>query len=207
MTGNVVRGLQCVVFDVGETLVDESRLWTSIANQAGVPAFTVLGVLGGLIERSEDHRRLWDVLGIERTEPRVAIEHRDLYPDAVDCIASVRKLNLRVGIAGNQPDGLELALDAAGVEADFVGSSAAWGVNKPNHAFFDRIITEAQAPPHAILYVGDRLDNDVLPAHRAGMRTAHIRRGPWGYLHALRAESAIADLRIDSLHELDALLR
>lgn len=31
----------------------------------------------------------------------------------------------------------------------------------------------------AILYVGDRLDNDILLARDAGMRTAFIRRGPW----------------------------
>lgn len=207
VAGNAVQGLQCVVFDVGETLVDESRLWISIANQAGVPVFTVCAILGGLIERGESHGRLWDLLGIERVEPPVIIEHRDLYPDALDCIAAARRLQLKVGIAGNQRQGLEGALNGAGLAADFIGSSAAWGVAKPNHDFFERIITEAQVPASAILYVGDRLDNDVLPAHRVGMRTAHIRRGPWGYLHALRAQSAIADLHIDSLHDLVTVLR
>jgi FMN phosphatase YigB (HAD superfamily) len=171
-----------------------------------VPVFTVCGVLGGLIERNENHGRLWDLLGVERVESRVVIEHRDLYPDALDCIAAARKLHLKVGVAGNQPEGLEGALDAAGLEADFIGSSAAWGVAKPNLEFFERIITEAHVPAREILYVGDRLDNDVLPAHRAGMRTAHIRRGPWGYLHARREEAAVADLQINSLHELVTLL-
>jgi FMN phosphatase YigB (HAD superfamily) len=129
------------------------------------------------------------------------------YPDALACIAAARQLNLRVGVAGNQPEGLEVALHAAGLEAGFIGSSVGWEVTKPNHDFFARIITEAQAPARTILYVGDRLHNDVLPAHRAGMRTAHIRRGPWGYLHARREESDIADVQIDSLHELASLLK
>ncbi len=35
--------------------------------------------------------------------------------------------------------------------------------------------------PSEVLYVGDRLDNDVLPAKSAGMQAVLIRRGPWGY--------------------------
>ena len=61
---------------------------------------------------------------------------------------------------------------------------------------------EAGVPAGEILYVGDRLDNDILPAHRAGMRTAHIRRGAWGYLHTGRPERAVADMKIESLNEL-----
>ncbi|MGH9098837.1 MAG: HAD hydrolase-like protein, partial [Acidimicrobiales bacterium] len=41
-----------------------------------------------------------------------------------------------------------------------------------------------------VAYVGDRLDNDVLPAKAAGMFAVFIRRGPWGHLHARRAEAA-----------------
>jgi hypothetical protein len=39
------------------------------------------------------------------------------------------------------------------------------------------------------------------------MRAAHIRWGPWGYLHAPRKESDIADLQIESLHDLTSLLK
>jgi FMN phosphatase YigB (HAD superfamily) len=58
-----------------------------------------------------------------------------------------------------------------------------------------------------IAYVGDRLDNDVMPARRAGMRTVLLRRGPWGYLHAERPEAALADAVTDSLASLPELLR
>jgi FMN phosphatase YigB (HAD superfamily) len=75
-------------------------------------------------------------------------------------------------------------------------------VRKPDPEFFARVADAAGVPAAAILYVGDRLDNDVLPAHRAGMRTAHLRRGTWGYLHARHPERAVADIRVDSLTEL-----
>jgi FMN phosphatase YigB (HAD superfamily) len=46
--------------------------------------------------------------------------------------------------------------------------------------------------------VGDRVDNDVLPALACGMEAVHIRRGPWGLLH----ETPEGARRIDSLLEL-----
>ena len=57
VVGHVLRGVRWVVFDVGETLVDESRLWEATAEQCGVSVATVCGVLGGLIERGEDYHR------------------------------------------------------------------------------------------------------------------------------------------------------
>lgn len=62
-----------------------------------------------------------------------------------------------------------------------------------------RVIEEAGLPARSILYVGDRLDNDVLPARRAGMRTAFLRRGPWGLIQGGRPEASVADLSIASL--------
>lgn len=191
-----------VVFDVGETLVDESRAWAVQAERAGVTPFTLMGLLGALIARDEDHRRVWDLLGVECPPGLPLIERTDLYPDALGCLRAAKQVGLSVGIAGNQPAGVEAQLRDAGFDVDFIASSAAWGVTKPSPEFFSRVITAAQLDPRQILYVGDRLDNDVLPALNAGMRTAFIRRGPWGYLHAQRSEVALADLHIESLAEL-----
>ena len=49
-----------------------------------------------------------------------------------------------------------------------------------------------------VMYVGDRVDNDVAPALAFGMAAVHIRRGPWGYLH----ETPPGVRRIESLLEL-----
>jgi FMN phosphatase YigB (HAD superfamily) len=80
---------------------------------------------------------------------------------------------------------------------DFVGSSVGWGVEKPAPEFFERIVAEARAEPGEVAYVGDRVDNDVLPALAAGMVAVHLRRGPWGHLHEPPAEA----LRVSSLAE------
>ncbi|WP_308159299.1 hypothetical protein [Curtobacterium sp. ISL-83] len=120
-------GVLGVVFDVGETLVDESRAWSTQAEAAGVTPFTLMGVLGALIARAEDHRRVWALLGVEEPAGRALIEEADLYPDALPCLRAADELGLVVGIAGNQPAGVEAQLHAAGFSPNFLASSAAWG--------------------------------------------------------------------------------
>ena len=87
-----------------------------------------------------------------------------------------------------------------------VASSAGLRAAKPAPGFFAAIARLAGFEPAAIAYVGDRVDNDILPALDAGMLAVHIRRGPWGYLHAEWPEARRADIRIDSLAQLPALL-
>ncbi|MDQ1130290.1 HAD family hydrolase [Microbacterium sp. SORGH_AS_0888] len=194
-----VRG---VVFDVGETLVDETRMWSARAVAVGVTPFTLMGVLGSLIERGEDHRRLWSLLDVDKPADAQPAVHGDLYPDALACLRAAERCGLVVGIAGNQPAGVEAQLRAAGCSPHFLASSHTWGVEKPSPDFFARVVAESRLPAHSILYVGDRLDNDVLPAREAGMRTALIRRGPWGFVHSRRPEADLADLSLSSLTEL-----
>lgn len=198
--------IRAIVFDVGETLVDETRLWTRTAHACGIPPFTLMGVIGGLIARGEDHSAVWSLLGIERPEVPASITVADPYSDALPCLRAARTAGFVVGIAGNQPSGTIACLRDLGIVADFVASSAAWKVAKPDAVFFDRVRRAAQCTPNEILYVGDRLDNDVRPAHAAGMRTALIRRGPWAYLQSARGKLDGVDLQLNSLDELTVMM-
>jgi FMN phosphatase YigB (HAD superfamily) len=134
------------------------------------------------LERSSNGKRitrhLWDILGVRRPGGPSPIEQVDLYLDALACLQTAKDRGLVVGIAGNQPAGVETQLRAVGFDADFIASSDAWRVSKPSPEFFSRTIRAAQLKASAILYIGDRLDDDIVPAHAAGMRTAFIRRGP-----------------------------
>lgn len=189
--------LTAVWFDAGETLVDETGLWQRAADAAGVPRFTVMGILGGLISRGERHSRVWELLGVPR--PHSLFEPDDFYPDALPCLAGLRSKGLRVGVVGNTPEQFE---DVMREHADLVGSSARWGVEKPAPEFFERIVAESGCAPAELAYVGDRVDNDVVPALRAGFVAVHLRRGPWGYLHEPPAEA----LRAGSLAEVPEVL-
>ena len=65
---------------------------------------------------------------------------------------------------------------------DVLATSDEWGVGKPNVGFFDKLVAVSGHERHEIAYVGDRLDNDIAPAARAGLVTVWVRRGPWGYI-------------------------
>jgi HAD superfamily hydrolase (TIGR01662 family) len=130
----------------------------------------------------------------------------DLYPDARPCLAALREQGLLVGLAGNQTARAEVILRALELPVDVIGTSDGWGVEKPSVGFFDRVVAEAGCPAGQVLYVGDRLDNDIRPAQAAGMPTALVRRGPWGYILVDPAVAGRCLFRLTSLAELPGLV-
>jgi HAD superfamily hydrolase (TIGR01549 family) len=130
----------------------------------------------------------------------------DLYPDVRTAFSRLQEMGKRLVIAGNQPRQARAALEEMNLGADEILISADIGFEKPSRDFFEKVSEAAGAKPADVLYVGDRLDNDVLPAKSAGMQTVLIRRGPWGYLHAGWPQAAQADAIVDSLLEIPAIL-
>lgn len=207
--------VRAIVFDVGETLVDETRIWTRWAGRLGVTPLTMLGLIGACAAQDRPLSDAFDAirpgLDLESEEKawaaedpdglRSGFDRHDLYPDVVPALTTLHAAGLRLVIAGNQPPRALEALRAMDLPVDAIRNSAELGVEKPVPEFFEAVIELAGVPADQITYVGDRLDNDVLPAARAGMTPVLIRRGPWGYLHALRPEAARVRI-IDSLAEL-----
>jgi HAD superfamily hydrolase (TIGR01662 family) len=205
--------VRAVVFDVGETLIDETTEYGTWADWLGVPRHTFSAMFGAVIASGDDYRQTFQHfrpgfdLAVERLRREQAdfpehFDDHDLYPDARPCLEKLRQLGFRVGIAGNQTARAERLLRGLDLPADFIGTSAAWGVEKPSAEFFDRIVQACECTPGEIAYVGDRLDNDISPALAAGMVAVFVRRGPWGYIHAVHPDVAQAHIRIESLDEL-----
>ena len=197
--------LKAVFFDVGETLVNEEGYWGRVARLVGVPRHVVIAALGATVVRGERHRELFAHLGIERPAAvdEVVYGRGELYPDAIPCLAHLKADGYLVGVAGNQTAALEHWAHDEGLPVDVIGSSAGWGVEKPSPAFFERVVREAGCEPGDVAYVGDRVDNDVVPAAEAGLVAVHVRRGPWGYLQPGAEQAA---LRVESLSELPEAL-
>ncbi|ETK32315.1 HAD family hydrolase [Microbispora sp. ATCC PTA-5024] len=212
--------IRAIVFDVGETLIDETRLWSRWADRIGVPRLTFMGVIGAMAALDRSHREAFELVrpgfdleaeidGWRLEDPaglRENFDADDLYPDVRPALATLREAGYHLVIAGNQPPQAYGALVAMDLPVHGVHTSAAWEVEKPDPGFFAKAAAVVGRPAEEILYVGDRLDNDVLPARAAGMRTALLRRGPWGYLHAARPEAAAADLTVDRLTDLAPLV-
>jgi len=203
-----------VVFDVGECLVDETRGYGTWAGWLGVPRHVFSAVFGAVITRGQDYRETFQDFqpGFDVAKARQEradagkpgwFGEDDLYPDARPTLARLREEGLWVGIAGNQPARAGGILRDLGLPADMIATSDDWHVSKPDPGFFRKMIEVSPCDPGATLYVGDRLDNDILPAAEAGLRTALIRRGPWAMIwQDDPAASRVPTLRVDSLAEL-----
>jgi HAD superfamily hydrolase (TIGR01662 family) len=214
---DALRGVKAVVFDVGETLVDETRVWSDWADRIGVPRLTLLAVLGAMIERGEDHlepfrllRPGYDLRGEGRRLVEAGEAHEvgrdDLYPDAERTLEALQQAGYRLGIVGNQPSRTEAVFRSLDVPLELVASSTTWQVEKPDRRFFERIVRELELPAHEVAYVGDRVDNDVRPAAEAGLVAVFLRRGPWAWIQAGRSNPSEAALTVGSLTELAGLL-
>ncbi|WP_185902651.1 HAD family hydrolase [Streptomyces sp. WAC05292] len=210
--------IRTVVLDVGETLTRDDRYWAAWADWLRVPRHTLSALVGAVVVAGRDNA---DAIRLLKPGVDIAAEYAareaagcgerldasDLYDDVRPALAALRAAGARVVVAGNQTARAGRLLRALDLPADLVVTSGEWGVAKPDPAFFARVLEVSGAPAGETLYVGDHPANDVFPAHRAGLLTAHLRRGPWGMWWADDpAVQAAADWSVASLYELVALV-
>ena len=192
-----------VVFDFGYTLADEDRVWKETAAQLGCPESVLFAALGAVIERRGHHREVFRLLGASEPPDPVPFEREDFYDDAEPCLRALKESGNIVGVAGNFSVEIEAFLREQ-IEVDFIASSERWGVEKPSPEFFARVASEAGCAANEIAYVGDRVDNDVVPAATAGMAAHFLVRGPWAFIQKEWPEADRASSRLDDLGSLVA---
>jgi HAD superfamily hydrolase (TIGR01662 family) len=182
-----------VCLDVGETLIDETRVWSLWADELGIPRLTFMAALGAEVARGGEHGDVFGTFGFGREqwmEHMPAVEERyrgfldeDLYPDARRTLAALEAAGYRVAVAANQPAARAEQLRMLGISPEVLVMSDELGATKPAPEFYTLVLQRMGDPdPADVAYVGDRLDNDVVPAAAAGMRAIWIRRGPWGVI-------------------------
>lgn len=185
--------ITAVWFDVGETLIDESREYGTWADWLGVPRHTFSAMFGAVIARGGDYREVFEHFkpGFDLASARQArldvglgeyLNGHDLYADARPSLQALHDAGYFVGIAGNQTSRTGRFLRELNLPCEVLATSDDWGAAKPEAAFFDKLVAVSGRARPEIAYVGDRLDNDIAPAARAGLFTVWIRRGPWGYI-------------------------
>lgn len=211
--------IRSVVFDVGETLLDDTREFNAWADWIGVPHHTFSALIGIVVADGRNNAEAFQYvrpgfdLATERQRREKAgvgeqIEDHDLYPDVRPALTELRRRGVWVGVAGNQTVRAAELLRALDLPVDDVATSGEWGVAKPDPEFFKRVVEFAPGEPHEIAYVGDHRDYDVRAAYDAGLKTVLIKRGPWGRLWA--DDPFVRDHAtwvIDSLTELPQLTR
>jgi HAD superfamily hydrolase (TIGR01549 family) len=205
-----------VVFDVGEVLIDETRVWSVWAEIVGVSPLTFAAVLGAAIVQGEGADAVfghlapnleWREFEPEHERRYGGFREEDLYPDVRPCLEDLTTSGFDVVIAGNQPARRQAQLEQLHLPHRAMAMSEQLGVEKPDPAFFDHVRDLARVSEASqLLYVGDRTDNDVVIAAARGWRTCWLRRGPWGQLQDLPDDAEEPDLVLEGLGELATLL-
>ncbi len=183
--------VEAVCLDVGETLINEERVWRMWAQWLGTPEHIFFAAFGAAISqgkpldvfnRFKPNFDLDAELEARREAGKLWVpEAGDLYEDAQPAVRLLGEVGLRVCIAGNQDASMGAFLRENFPTADTIGTSEEWGVSKPNAGFFARVSEELDIEPRKIVYIGDRADYDVYAAQeQGGMPTIQVIRGLWG---------------------------
>ena len=88
---------------------------------------------------------------------------------------------------------------------DLVIASAEEGTEKPDLRIFELALKRANCLPENAVMIGDRLDNDIIPAKKTGLKTIWIRQG-FGGMAAPLTEEETPDHCVNDLIELSELL-
>lgn len=203
--------IQWIFFDTGCTLVNEDLAWlVRCREQAADPeakkmGVTALDIYRGVMEASRrwlpQFRTVIDRYGFSRAAPYRS-EYETLYPGAAPILQALSRRYF-LGIIANQAAGLRDRLRAYGIGEwlSVVASSWEAGVQKPDPALFRLALRQAGCAPEDAVMVGDRLDNDIVPAKALGMGTVWVRQG-FGALQTPRDAGSTPDHTVDSLNGL-----
>jgi FMN phosphatase YigB (HAD superfamily) len=137
-----VAKVGAVVFDAGETLFNEDRLWRDWSEWLGVAPADLLAALHEAIERRQHHLNAFERVrpGFDIERERAArrsagyeerFEPSDLYTDALPTIKRLKDAGFSVGVVGNHPQGFAGCLAELELRIDFIASSSEWGTQKP----------------------------------------------------------------------------
>lgn len=205
--------ISTVVLDIGETVVDDTRNFSSWASRLGVPVHTFSALVGQIRasggETDDVEHAIHVALGRQVADPQRPYEFTrdDLYEDVEPALLALRDLGLRTILAGNQVEQSVERLRRINIPVDDIITSASLGARKPSPDYFLRLIGRLGGAPSSFMHVGDNCANDVLAAERAGMEGLHIRRGPWGIFQAYANAEYAALPSIRSLTEIASLLQ
>lgn len=196
--------IEWIFFDLGSTLIDETGVYarriretvdgtdvSAAQFESAMRRFSGLGLDG--------YKQACDFFHLRKTPWHC--EDELLYSSCTDVLETLKHRNYRLGVIANQVPGTEQRLAKRNILKyfDVVAASAELGMEKPDPAIFLWALRKAHCEPSNAVMVGDRIDNDILPAKALGMKTVRVLTGPAA---AYRPSDDPADRTIQSISEL-----
>ena len=202
--------IKWIFFDIGSTLVDESAVYENRIKEI---------TQGNNIDRNEFVAK---VIERAQTSPKPIVSAAEdygvnvpawrhdlevLYPDSKEVLQRLSQ-KYKIGIIANQDFGTEQRLTDFNVHQyiNLVIASAEEGVAKPDLRIFQIALARADCKPEEAVMVGDRIDNDIIPANKIGMTTVWIKQGFGSYAEPKTVEEQ-PDYIVNSLAEITEVFR
>lgn len=192
-------------FDVGSTLIDE----TECEKQRIIDTIN-----GSSISYDEFYHKMeyyaccnmncykctLEKYGLKKADWKSELEI--IYPKA-DYILNSLSVKYNLGIIANQNKDLSERLRQFGIYDYFniVVSSSDIGFAKPDERIFKFALKKANCSAQNAYMIGDRFDNDIIPAQHIGMKTVWIKQG-FGGLGNPDNLSTFPDYIVENLSEL-----
>ena len=204
--GNKMKRIKWIFFDIGSTLVDETEAYNHRIRDA---------ISGTDITFEQfNEKRIYfakqnlkgDLEAIKYFGLTKTPWHKEdeiLYPDAERVLKYLCDKGYKIGVIANQSLGTAERLEKWGLGRyiDVVAASAELGFAKPDEKIFRYALKQAECTAENAVMVGDRLDNDIYPAKKLGMKTVWIRQG-FAVYQTPENKDYEADYAVDNLLEL-----
>ncbi len=218
--------IRAVLLDVGNVLVDETELYEMYQNQLlellqddgiDVSQDQMKEYLQQFWQRGLSNYRaaiLWhfvkpDMEKFRRLrkelKPLLAFYEAwkpKLIPGAKEIVISLSQ-KYQLALAGNQPTQIKRFLQSQDILQYFEYHlvSEEMGLAKPDPLFFQIILDRLGVSPQEAVMVGDRVDNDIAPAKRLGLKTIRFLFWPFS-LQNVHTPLEMPDWTIQNLREL-----
>ena len=200
-----MNGIKWLFFDIGSTLVDETKVYDDIFHKIAIAAnvsedYVKTQAIEFYKQNKRGHKEVMRLLGVDY--PEWTPQYEELYPDTKVCLRALEK-KYKLGIIANQIPGADKRLEAMGIRQyfDLIVTSAEEGVAKPDLRIFITALARAGCTPEQAVMIGDRIDNDIVPAKQMGMKTVWIKQGVGKYWN-IQGDGETPEYEVNSLTEL-----
>ena len=175
-----MKQIDWLFFDIGSTLVNEEKAYQDRIKQAladtniSYAAFYQT-MIHYFMENKKGDVEALKYYGLKCPSWKSDLE--TLYPGCKHVLKTLHA-HYKIGILANPLPNLLARLRNFGIDSyiDLIISSADVGLAKANLAIFKLALQQANCLAKHAVMIGDRLDNDILPAKQLGMRTIWIRQ-------------------------------
>ncbi|MBR91833.1 MAG: hypothetical protein CL903_03440 [Dehalococcoidia bacterium] len=140
----------------------------------------------------------------ERNKKRGFFEPQE---NIFNILKNLKRKKYNLGIVANQPTRCLKIMGKLGLLDFFSNKYVSDSVNlyKPDEKFFLHVCNHINANPYESIMIGDRIDNDIVPAKNLGIRTIRFLTGRYK-IQKPRKKSEKADFSINNISNIEKII-